>query len=148
LTIHLQVGLEDPSRQRTRLLHRPYGGRARFRGDALRSDQAPDDLPHSPQRKDAERRALDLPHADFSRPQGLQYFLGHLRLFHPLREVTRCGMTYGVQPEVKDLERNAGLLLEHLEQRQACGGECQVIDHRTKRQREAGLGNAGVVQVE
>ena len=147
LTIHLQVGLEDPSCQRARLLDRPYGGRARFiRGDALRSDQAPDDLPDSPQRKDAERRTPDLPDADFSRPQGLQYFLGHLRFFHPLREVTRRGMTYGVQPEVKDLERHAGLLLDHLEQRQACGGECQVIDHRTKRQREAGLGNAGLVQ--
>ena len=72
LSIHLQVGLEDPSRQRTRLLNRPYGGRARFiRGDALRSDQASDDLPRSPQRKDAERRTPNLPDADFSRPQGL-----------------------------------------------------------------------------
>jgi len=53
----------------------------------------------------------DLPYADFSRPQGLQYFLGHLRFFHPLREVTRRGMTYGVQPEVNDLKGDAGLLL-------------------------------------
>ena len=47
---------------------------------------------------------------------------------------------------MNDLKRNASLLLEHLEQRQACGGECQIIDHRTKCQREAGLGNAGLVQ--